>query len=45
VVVPDENDFEPTAEDVGLTRKDIHEARIIRDAAVTMPIAPVAEED
>jgi hypothetical protein len=30
--VPDQN-VEPSAKDIGLSRKDIHEARIIRDAA------------
>ena len=31
--VPDQNSFsKPTAADIGLSRKDIHEARIIRDA-------------
>lgn len=33
--VPDENGF--TAADIGLTRKEIHEARIIRDAEVADP--------
>ncbi|MEB3045649.1 hypothetical protein VCM43_18995 [Rhizobium sp. MJ21] len=31
--VPQENDFHPpTAAEVGLSRKDVHEARLIRDA-------------
>lgn len=37
-VVPDENDFSPpTAADIGINRKDIHDARIIRDAEVADP--------
>lgn len=36
VIVPDGNN-KPTAEDVGLTRKDIHEAREIRDAEEAHP--------
>jgi len=36
--VPDENGFLPaTAADVGLSRKDIHEARVIRDAEEAEP--------
>ena len=36
--VPDENGFLPaTAADVGLSRKDIHEARVIRDAEEADP--------
>lgn len=35
--VPDENAFQATAADLGLSRKDIHEARIIRDAEVAEP--------
>ncbi len=36
--VPDENGFLPaTAADVGLSRKDIHEARIVRDAEEAEP--------
>lgn len=37
-IVPDENDVRPaTAAEVGLSRKDIHEARQIRDAEETYP--------
>lgn len=36
-VVPNQNDFIPTAKDVGLDRKEIHEARIIRDAEKVDP--------
>ena len=37
-VVPDENDFlPPTAADIGLSRKDIHEARLVRDAEKVEP--------
>jgi uncharacterized glyoxalase superfamily metalloenzyme YdcJ len=37
-VVPNQNDFLPaTAAGVGLSRKDIHEARIIRDAEKADP--------
>lgn len=36
-VVPDGNDFSPSAEDVGLTRKVIHEAREVRDAEEADP--------
>jgi hypothetical protein len=37
-VVPDQNDFSPaTAEEIGLTRKQIHEARTIRDAEKAAP--------
>ena len=32
-VVTNENDFIPSAADIGLSRKDIHEARQLRDAA------------
>jgi hypothetical protein len=36
--VPDQNSFsKPTAADVGLSRKEIHEARIIRDAEIADP--------
>lgn len=35
--VPEENAFQATASDLGLSRKDIHEARIIRDAEVAEP--------
>jgi hypothetical protein len=36
--VPNENSFsKPTASEVGLSRKDIHEARTIRDAHVAEP--------
>lgn len=36
--VPDGNSFSPaTAAEIGLSRKDIHEARIIRDAEVVQP--------
>lgn len=36
--VPDQNGFsKPSASDVGLSRKDIHEARIIRDAEKESP--------
>ena len=36
--VPDENSFSlPTVEDIGLTRKDIFEARQIRDAEIERP--------
>jgi hypothetical protein len=32
-IVPDQNDVRPaTAKQVGISRKDVHEARIIRDA-------------
>ncbi len=30
--VPDENGFKATTADIGLTRKQVHEARRIRDA-------------
>jgi len=30
--IPGENSFQPTASDIGLTAKVIHEARIVRDA-------------
>jgi len=37
-IVPDENDVRPaTAADLGLTRKDIHEARLVRDAELAKP--------
>lgn len=36
-LVTDENEVPATAEDIGLTRKDIHEARQIRDAEVADP--------
>lgn len=36
-VVPEENDFIPSAADAGLTRKQIHEARQIRDAEAADP--------
>lgn len=35
--VPDENISLPTVEDIGLTRKDIYEARQIRDAEIDRP--------
>ncbi|OYX67032.1 MAG: hypothetical protein B7Y88_04210 [Sphingomonadales bacterium 32-64-17] len=35
--VPNENDFIPTTADAGLTRKQIHEARQLRDAEVSDP--------
>ena len=37
-IVPDENDVRPaTAADIGLSRKDIHEARLVRDAEKVEP--------
>ena len=36
-IVPDGNDKPATAADIGLSRKDIHEARMIRDAEVAEP--------
>lgn len=37
-VVPDENDLlPPTAAELGLTRKEIHEARLVRDAEAAVP--------
>ena len=36
-IVPDGNDKPATAADIGLSRKDIHEARLIRDAEVAEP--------
>ncbi len=37
-VVPDENDLlPPTAAELGLTRKEIHEARLVRDAEAAEP--------
>ncbi len=36
-IVPEGNDKPATAEDIGLTRKDIHEARQIRDAETADP--------
>lgn len=36
-VVPNENDFTPTAKDVGLTRKEVHDARQFRDAEARDP--------
>ena len=39
--VPDENGLKPaTAADIGLSRKDIHEARQIRDAEKAEPVTP-----
>lgn len=35
--IPDENSFQPTASDLGINSKDIHEARIIRDAEEADP--------
>lgn len=35
--IPEQNTFVPTAADIGLTGKDIHEAREIRDAEETYP--------
>ena len=36
-VVTNENDFIPSAADIGLSRKDIHEARQLRDAELAHP--------
>ena len=37
-IVPDENDVRPsTAAEIGLSRKDIHEARLVRDAEKVEP--------
>lgn len=35
--IPGENSFIPTAADVGLTAKDVHDARLIRDAEAADP--------
>lgn len=35
--VPEENAGKSTAADVGLSRKEIHEARVIRDAELAEP--------
>ena len=35
--IPGENSFVPTAADVGLTAKDVHDARLIRDAEAADP--------
>ena len=43
--VPKQNN-EPTVDDIGLTRKEVHEARLIRDAEIAEPgIVRLTNED
>lgn len=39
--VPKQNAKPPTASDIGLSRKDIHEARLIRDANQSAQVEPI----